>query len=273
MHFLAGPLEIDPDVWLALLTLLRHCWQNMQSITTAELATLLSKLARGTPHSNIHSLVISWASEAATQFLTPTPDANGGQRAASSVIAQPSSISPAAPSPDSPEIGTAASTLCPDAFLEILMGMCRVAEPSTRHSAMQSLILLTHTGSSFAPHQLVASTSVACYSLTDPSELVSQAAIQLLVALSAPAMFSILSSAVQAAQRELPWRRLYALQPQQIAFQPEQLADLLDWLGQARPLVVSQPSKPSGPGAAGDEWLWTLLKACQPVGGQVTLPL
>ena len=271
MHPLAGPLEIDPDVWLALLTLLRHCWQNTQSITTTELAALLSKLARSTPHSNIHSLVISWAAEAATQFLSPSPGAISDEPLAPAVASQ--SSSPALPSSNLQESSTGISMLCPDAFLGILMRMCRVAEPSTRHSAMQSLILLTHTSSSFAPHQLLAITSVACYSLTDPSEFVSQAAIQLLVTLSAPAMHSILCSAVQAAQHEPPWRRLYTLQPQQIAFQPEQLADLLDWLGQARPLVVSQPSKPNGPGAAGDEWLWSLLKTCQPVSGPVTLPL
>ena len=138
---------------------------------------------------------------------------------------------------------------------------------------MQALSRLTHSASSFEPHQLVAITSVACCSLTDPAELVSQAANQLLVTVSAPAMHSITSSAVQAAQQELPWRRLYALQPQQITFQPEQLAKVLDWLGQASPLVVSQPNKLSGPGAASDEWLWKLLQTCQPVSMTVNLPL
>lgn len=154
-----------------------------------------------------------------------------------------------------------------------MVRLCRVTEPSTRHSTLQALNKLIHSVSSFEPHQLVSITAVACYSLTDRAELVSQSASQLLVALSAPMLHSNLSSAVQASQQELPWRRLYALQPQQIAFQPEQLAKVLDWLGQGSPLVVSQPSKLGGPNAASDEWLWKLLQTCQPVSGTVHLPL
>ena len=162
---------------------------------------------------------------------------------------------------------------CPDAFLDVMVRLCRVIEPATRHSSLQALNKLVHIASSFEPHQLVAITAAACYSLTDPAELVSQAASQLLVALSAPTLHSIMSSAVQASQQELPWRRLYALQLQQIAFQPEQLAKVLNWLGQGSPLVVSQPSILGVPNAASDEWLWKLLQTCQPVSGTVSLPL
>lgn len=273
----AGPLEIDPDIWLALLSLLHHCWQNMQSISTTELAALLSKLARGTPHSAIHSLVIAWASEAATQHLHFSADSNAPLTAPSPPPATPHGSTPLSV-PD--QSGVHASALsggpklsCPDAFLDVMLRLCRGREPSTRHASLQALTRLTHSASSLEPHQLAAVTAVTCYSLTDPAELVSQAASQLLVALSAPTLHSITSSAVQASQQELPWRRLYALQPQQVAFQPEQLAKVLDWLGQGNPLVVSQPSKVGGPSAASDEWLWNLLRTCQPVSGTVSLPL
>ena len=272
-----GPLEIDPDVWLALLSLLQHCWQNTQSISTTELAALLSKLARGTPHGTIHSLVIRWASEAATQFLPSSTDSNvpppqPAPLPATSQGSMPlSTLDQSAVHPSG--LSAPLKLSCPDAFLDVMVRLCRVSEPSTRHSTLQAINKLIHSASSFEPHQLVAIAAVACYSLTDPAELVGQAASQLLVALSAPTLRSIMSSAVQASQQELPWRRLYALQPQQIAFQPEQLAKVLDWLGQGTPLVVSQPSKLGGPNAASDEWLRNLLQTCQPVSGTANLPL
>ena len=272
-----GPLEIDPDIWLALLSLLHHCWQNTQSISTTELAALLLKLARGTPHSTIHSLVIRWASEAAMQYLPSftDPDAPPAQHAPPSATSQ-GNIPLPAPDQSSVQPSGLSGTLelsCPDAFLDVMIRLCRVIEPSTRHSTVQALNKLIHSASSFEPHQLVSITAVACYSLTDPAELVSQAASQLLAALSTPTLHSITSSVVQASQQELPWRRLYALQPQQIALQPEHLVKVLEWLGQGSPLVVSQPSKLGGPNAASDEWLWKLLQTCQPVNGTVNLPL
>jgi len=261
----AGPLEANSDVWIALLSLLHHSWQNTHNISTHELATLLTKLARSTLHTRIHSLVVQWASDAAMQYLSP---------------AQPSTESPSTPSPAAvgqQNPGQAdglqhLDLLCPDAFLEVLMRLCRAPKPQTRLFAVQALSKLLHAGSRFQPHQLVAVTDVACYHLTDPSEIVSEASIQLLLSLAAPASFSIMSSAVPAAQHELPWRRLYALQPQQVAFQPEQLAELLQWLGQNAPLVVSQPGSSSG-SAADDKWLWSMLKSCQTMGPSVTFPL
>lgn len=274
LHVSVGPLEVDPDIWLSLLSLLHHCWQNTQAISTTELAALLSKLARGTPHSTIHSLVITWASEAATQYLSSSADSD----APPAQPVDPSTTSLGSiPPPTHKESAVPLSGLpetlklsCPDAFLDVVIRLCRVVEPATRYSTLQALKKLIHSASSFEPRQLVAITAVACHSVTDPAELVSQAASQLLVALSAPTLRSIMPSAVQAAQQELPWRRLYALQPQQIAFQPEQLAKVLDWLGQGSPLVLSQPSKVGAPNA---EWLWKLLQTCQPVSGTVTLPL
>lgn len=279
MYISAGPLEIDPDIWLALLSLLHHCWQNMHSISTTELAALLSKLAQGTPHSAIHSLVISWASEAATQHVHLPADSNAPLTGPTPPPATAQSSTPLSTSAsDQPAVHASAQSgipklSCPNAFLDVMIRLCRGREPSTRHATLQALNRLTHSASSLKLHQLAAVTAVACYSLTDPAELVSQAASQLLVALCAPTLHSIASSAVQAAQQELPWRRLYALQPQQIVFQPEQLAKVLDWLGQGNPLVVSQPSKVGGPNAASDEWLWSLLRTCQPVNGTVNLPL
>lgn len=277
MYVSAGPLEIDPDIWLALLSLLHHCWHNMLSISTTELAALLSTLARGTPHSAIHSLVIAWASEAATQHLHLPSDSNAPHTGPAPPPATPQG-SALLSTPDQPAAHASAPSgtptlSCPDALLDVMLRLCRGREPSTRHATLQALSRLTHSASSLEPHQSAAITAVACYSLTDPAELVSQAASQLLVALCAPTLHSIMSSAVQASQQELPWRRLYALQPQQIAFQPEQLAKVLDWLGQGNPLVVSQPSRVGGPNAASDEWLWNLLRSCQPVNGTVNLPL
>lgn len=238
---------------------------------------LLSKLARGTPHSAIHSLVISWISDAATQYLSTDSDAASTQPDQSATAQGSTPLSkPEEPSvfPScSPELRTHPKSSCPDALLEVLLRLCRGTAPSTRHSALQALSRLIHSTRSLQPHQLTAITSVACYSLTDSAELPCQAAIQLLVALSAPTMHSLLSAAVPAARQELPWRRLYALQPQQIAFQPDQLAKVLDWLGQGSPLVASQPNKLSGPGSASDEWLWKLLQSCQPVNGTPILPL
>lgn len=237
---------------------------------------MLSKLARGTPHSAIHLLVISWISDAATQYLstesdtTPTQPDPAATAKGSAPLSKPdkSPVIPSCP----PELRTQPELSCPDALLEVLLRLCRGTAPSIRHSALQALSRLVHSTRSLQPHQLTAITSVACYSLTDSAELPSQAAIQLLVALSAPTLHSLMSSAVPAAQQELPWRRLYALQPQQIAFQPDQLAKVLDWLGQGRPMVASQPNKLSGSGSASDEWLWTLLQSCQPINGTPTLP-
>ncbi len=264
----AGPLEPYSDVWIALLSLLHHSWQNTHSISTHELATLLTKLARITSHTRLHSLVVQWASDAAMQYLS----------AAKPV--QPSTASPSPPSPTAviqQNPGQAdglqhQDLFCPDAFLEVLMRLCRAPKPQTRLSTVQALSKLLHAGSRFQPHQLVAVTDVACYHLTDPSELVSEASVQLLLSLAAPASFSIMSSAVPAAHHELPWRRLYALQPQQVAFQPEQLAELLQWLGQTAPLVVSQPGSLSG-STADDKWLWSVLKSYQTMASSVTFPL
>ena len=269
----AGPLETDPDIWLAFLSLLNHCWQNTQAISATELSALLSKLARGSPHSKIHSLVITWASDAALRFLSPTPVTTATPPTPTALAAAAEVDTKFRQSSSVSAVSTAAAMFCPDAFLEVVMRLCRAGQPSTRHSALQSLHRLTQASSAFMPHQLVAIASLACHSLTDSAELVSEVAIQLLVSLSAAAMHSVFTSAVQAAQQELPWRRLYALQPQQVAFQPEQLADLLDWLGQVRPLVASQPSKSGGAGVAGEEWLWTLLKACPTISGAISLPL
>ncbi len=260
----AGFLEAYPDVWIALLSLLHHSWQSTHSISTHELATLLLKLAR-TSHTRLHSLIIEWASDAAMQYLSP---------------AQPSTESPSTPPPATvgQQIPGQADglqhqdLLCPDAFLEVLMRLCRAPKPQTRLSAVQALSKLLHAGLCFQPHQLVAVTDVACYHLTDPSELISEASVQLLLGLAAPGSFSIMSSAVPSAQHELPWRRLYALQPQQVAFQPEQLAELLQWMGQTAPLVVSQPGSPNG-SAADDKWLWSMLKSCQIMVSSVTFPL
>ena len=218
-----------------------------------------------------------WASEAAAEFLpsAPDPDAPPAEPAPPPATLQ-GSEPPSTLDQSAVHLSGLSGSLklpCPDAFLDVLVRLCRVSDPSTRQSTLQAINKLLHSASSLEPHQLVAITAVACYSLTDPAELVSQAASQLLVALSAPTLRSIMSSAVQASQQELPWRRLYALQPQQIAFQPEQLAKVLDWLGQGSPLVVSQPSKLGGPNAASDEWLWNLLKTCQPVSGTANLPL
>ena len=261
----AGPLEANSDVWIALLSLLHHSWQNSHSISTHELATLLTKLARSTPHTRTHSLVVEWVSDAVMQYLSH---------------AQPSTESPSTTSPAAvgqQNQGQAdglqhLDLICPDAFLEVLMRLCRAPKPQTRLSAAQALLKLLHAGSRFQPHQLVAVTDIACYHLTDPSELVSEASVQLLLGLAAPGSFSIMSSAVSAAQHELPWRRLYALQPQQVAFQPEQLAELLQWLGQTAPLVVSQPGSLNG-STADDKWLWSMLKSCQTTGPSVTFPL
>ena len=261
----AGPLESNSDIWIAMLSLLHHSWQNTHSISTHEVATLLTKLARSTSHTRIHSLVVEWASDAAMQYLSS---------------AQPSSESPSTPSPAAvgqQNPGQAGGLqhqdlLCPDAFFEVLMRLCRAPKLQNRLSAVQALSKLLHAGLRFQPHQLVAVADIACYHLTDPSELVSEASVQLLLGLAAPASFSIMSSAVSAAQHELPWRRLYALQPQQVAFQPEQLAELLQWLGQTAPLVVSQPGPLSG-SAANDTWLWSMLKSCQTMGSSVTFPL
>ena len=116
-------------------------------------------------------------------------------------------------------------------------------------------------------------TNAACHGLTDPAELVSQGSIQLLSALAAPTSHAILSAAVRTAQYEPPWRQAYALQPQQIAFHPEQLAELFSWLRQSPPLLVSQPSKSVGTPVASDEWLQALLKGCQTLNPSVNLPL
>jgi len=264
----AGPLEANSDVWIALLSLLHHSWQNTHSVSTHELATLLTKLARSTPHTRIHSLVVEWVADAAMQYLSPAKPAQPS-------TVSPSTSSPAAVGQQNPGQADGLQHLdliCPDAFLEVLMRLCRAPEPQTRLSAVQALSKLLHAGSRFQPHQLVAVTDVACYHLTDPSELVSEASIQLLLGLAAPASFSIASSAVPSAQHELPWRRLYALRPQQLAFQPEQLAELLQWLGQTAPLVVSQPGSLSA-SAANDKWLWSMLKSCQTMGPSVTFPL
>jgi len=266
----AGPLEIDPDTWLALLSLLHHASQITHSISTHELAVLLAKLARGTSHVAIQMLVVDWASDAAMQYLSA--QACPGTISSSSPAMDGSALMSQQAAQQTDVSGNSVLS-CPDAYLEVLTRLCRASEPKIRHSAVQALSRLTHTGTKFQPHQLVAVTDVACYHLTDPSELVSQASTQLLITLAAPAAHAILSSAVQAAHHELPWRRLYALQPQQIAYQPEQLAELLAWLGQTLPLVVSQPSKTVGAGAASDEWLWRLLKSCQAVNTSVTFPL
>ncbi|KAL0019463.1 hypothetical protein WJX77_007420 [Trebouxia sp. C0004] len=265
----AGPLETSPDVWVALLSLLHHSWQNTRSISTHELATLLAKLARSTAHTRVHSLVIEWASDAAMQYLSPAKPAHH------SIASLSIPRSPAAVGQQNPGQADGLQHLdliCPDTFSEVLIRLCRAPEPQTRLIAVQALSRLLHAGSRFQPHQLVAATDVACYHLTDPSELVSDASIQLLLGLAAPASFSIMSSAVPAAHHELPWRRLYALQPQQVAFQPEQLAELLQWLGQTAPLVVSRPGSFSG-GAANDKWLWSMLKSCQTMGLSATFPL
>lgn len=264
----AGPLEIDPDIWHALLSLLHHAWQSTQAVSTHELATLLAKLARATPHTNIQCLVIDWAQDAASQYLLPPVDPK-----ASSVAAMHGADLTSQQNPQQANMVQDPVLSCPDAYLQILMRMCRASGSKSRHSAMQALLKLIHTGSHFQSHQLVAVADVACYHLTDPSELVCQASIQLLQCLAAPATRCILSSSVQAAQLELPWRRLYALQAQQIAYQPEQLAELLNWLGQAMPLVVSQPTRAVGAAAASDEWLWGLLKSCQAVSTSVNRPL
>ena len=268
----AGFLEVGSDVSLALLSLLHLTWQHTKSISTHELATLLIKLARHAAHTNTHKLVMDWAREAALQYLSPSP----------SPSAEGSSLSDSSPTtgsatqqPQQLTNGTQPThLLCPDAYLEVLMRLCRVPETHTRLSAVQALSDLMHTGSHFLPHQLVATTDVACYLLTDSSELVSQASIQLLLCLAAPATHSMLSSTTSAAGHEPLWRRLYALQPQQIALQPEQLAELLQWLGQTSPLVVSQPSA-SGVAStsAGDEWLWRILKSCQPISAAVAFPM
>lgn len=268
--FSAGFLEVDSDVSLALLSLLHHTWQHTKSITTHELATLLIKLARHAAHTNTHKLVVDWAREAAMQCLSPPPPAE-----ASSLPDSSPTTGSATQQPQQLTNGTQPThLLCPDAYLEVLMRLCRAPETHTRLSAVQALSDLMHTGSHFLPHQQVATTDVACYLLTDSSELVSQASIQLLLCLAAPATHSMLSSKVSAAGHEPPWRRLYALQPQQIALQPEQLAELLQWLGQTSPLVVSQPnSSGAAASSAGDEWLWRMLKSCQPISAAVVFPM
>ena len=266
----AGVFEVDPDVWQALLSLLHLTWQHTKSVSTHELDTLLIKLARHAAHTNTHKLVVDWARAAALQYLSPSPPAEGSRLSYSSPTA-----GSATQQPRQLTNGTQPThSLCPDAYLEVLMRLCRAPETHTRLSAVQALSDLMHTGSHLLPHQLVATTDVACYLLTDDSELVSQASIQLLLCLAAPATHSMLSSKVSAAGHEPPWRRLYALQPQQIALQPEQLAELLQWLGQTSPLVVSQPSTSGAASTSvGDEWLWRVLKSCQPVSAAVTLPM
>ena len=179
----AGPLEANSDVWVALLSLLHHSWQITHSISTHELATLLTKLARSTLHTKTYSLIVEWASDAAMQYLSP---------------AQPSTESPSTAAVGQQNLGQADGVqrldlLCPDAFLEVLMRLCKAPKPQIRLCAFQALSKLLHAGSRFQPHQLVAVTDVACYHLTDPSELVSEASVQLLLGLSAPASFSIMS--------------------------------------------------------------------------------
>ena len=70
-------------------------------------------------------------------------------------------------------------------------------------------------------------------------------------------------------QLQSTWRRLVALQPQQLPLHSDHLVRLLDWMSQTAPLVVSQPARVLG---SSDEWLWRLLSACQADKNGVKLP-
>ena len=253
-----------------MLGLLQHAWQHTESVSTHELSTLLYKLARSAPVNNSLDMVVTWASDAAMKHIAPFAKREPADAPSSSTPATAQSNTGRIPEHTQQAV-VKLPEHCPDACLDVLIRLCK-AESRVKLSAIQSLLKLTQSASAIFPHQLVALAKAACHSLTDQAELVAQASIQLLVALSVPTSHAILSSADEAAHYEAPWRQQYALQPQQIAFQPEQLAELLSWLRQASPLVLSQPSQSPSTAAATDDQLQALIKGCQTINTSGTFP-
>lgn len=242
-------------LWLATLTLLHSCWKQTQHIAWQQLIPMLEACALGSSQPDVHSLLISWVADAATQLKQP------GSPSSAQPATQTSSAQIAAPSDAKIQ-----STFPPACFL-FLTRYCRSSVVPTRHASFQAMLQVLQKGVQPTQQQLLALTTLACQFLSDTSQQVSQSCTQLLTALAAPAVHALLSGAKG---HPPSWQRYVALQPQQLVFQPDQLAKLLEWLNQSSSLVVSQPGRLHTSSAG---WLEALLKNCQSSNTGSKLPM
>ena len=251
-----------PALWLAILTLLRACWKQTQHVSWQELLPSLGAWASVTPQPGVHALLISWAADAAIQQTkscsAQIPGGGGTDITSAQSTAQTAALLRARDQ----------SFAFPPACFMFFTRFCRSSHANTRQASFQALLQVLQAGIAADQQQTLGLAALTCQFLTDAAQQVSQICTQLVMALAAPAAYA-LSCPVNT---PLPssWQRLVALQPQQLAYQPDQLTKLLEWLSQSVPLIVSQPNRTPG---NSDEWLWRLLKSCQAGNPSLKLPM
>lgn len=251
-----------PALWLAILTLLQACWKQTRHVSWQQLLPLLEAWASATFQPGVHALLISWAADAAIQQTkscsVQIPGGTGTDVTAAQSTAQTAALLHARDQ----------SFAFPPACFVFLTRFCKSSDANTRQASFQALLQVLQAGIAADQQQTLGVAALTCQFLTDAAQQVSQICTQLVMALAAPAAYA-LSSPVNT---PLPssWQRLVALQPQQLAYQPDQLTKLLEWLSQSVPLIVSQPNRTPG---NSDEWLWRLLKSCQAGNPSLKLPM
>lgn len=223
---------------------------------------MLQACASASTHPDVSSLLITWAADAAQQQAQLTSTDSNEPGAAKSP-----------PHPSKAPSGMLHNSgqvhVFPPSCLKFLVQFCTSQDASTRHRALQTVAVTLQSGVVLEDQQLSVLLTLTFHLLTDTAESVSHSCMHLLTALAAPTA-DMLSRAVTTSLRPPPWQRLVAIQPQQLPFQPDQLARLLQWLSQASSLVVSHPGKAS---ASSSDWLWRLLQDCQSNNTAAKLPM
>lgn len=217
---------------------------------------MLEACALGSSQPDAHCLLIGWAADAVK--LETQTDSSLSLHSQQ----QPAQSSPAQKSAPTSALSNPAHKQCPAfplACYHFLTRYCKSSKATIRLAAYQALFQTLQSNIQPDEQQSLALAVLACQSLMDTSQQVSQSCTQLLTALAAPAAF-VLSSSFSSHSRPSSWQRHIALQSQQLAFQPDQLAKLLDWLSQGAPQVVSQPGRPS---TSSHRWLEDIVRTCQ----------
>lgn len=264
-----GPAEALQDrasvLWLEILTLLHAAWEQTHHAGWQELMPMLEACASGSPQPDVHCLLIQWAADA-VKLETQTDSSQNPY--SQHHPAQSSSAQDLAPTAALSNTAHKPFPAFPLACYHFLTRYCKSSKAAIRLAAYQALLQVLQSNIQPDKQQILALAALACQSLTDTSQQVSQSCTQLLTALAAPAAF-VLSSSFSSHSRPSSWQRHIALQPQQLSFQPDQLAKLLDWLSQGAPQVVSQPGRPS---TSSHRWLEDIVRVCQSGSPESKLP-